>query len=162
MHRLYRTSQMQIPSVMDHSWSNQIHWELMRGKCGCLQNTKSTTPTVSNVTLWHSSQLEKFLLRFSFFHVDEIFDTAFDVSVQISGYENRNKKFHTLNDYPVKNRTRHLKCNGNTCEDFTILHIAWLDFSRYQFTIEFYGLNQKRYDIKELKFYVSVKKIRWD
>jgi hypothetical protein len=62
------------------------------------------------------------------FVLDEIFDTAFEVSVTIKGLED--SKLIPLDDYSVaKNRTRHLKCRGNNCEDFTILHMAWLEYS---------------------------------
>lgn len=156
MHRICRMPRLTNSYVMDRSRLNLKHWEHMRDKCGCLQNTKLSIQTVSgDFHLNLRVSLFKFQTNFS----DEIFDTAFDVSVGISGYETRNKRFKPLTDYPVKNRTRHLKCTGNMCEDFTILHIAWLDFSRYQFNIQFYGLQNKRYDIKELKFYVSTWKL---
>lgn len=60
--------------------------------------------------------------------LDEIFDTAFEVSVTIKGLED--SKLIPLQEYTsAKNRTRHLKCKGNNCEDFTILHMAWLEYS---------------------------------
>lgn len=87
--------------------------------------------------------------------IEENFDTAFDVNVEIKGIDDG--KLVTLDEYSSKNRTRHLKCTGNSCEEFTIVHLAWLDFSHYQFGVNFYGLNHvaKRYNINKLMFYVS-------
>ena len=59
--------------------------------------------------------------------LDEIFDTPFEVNVIIKGLED--SKLITLVEYSAKNRTRHLKCTGNICEDFTIMHMAWLEYS---------------------------------
>lgn len=87
------------------------------------------------------------------FIADEIFDTSFLVNVQIKGLESL--KFRNINNYWPKNRTRHLKCKGNNCEEFTVVHLGWLDYSHYQFLVNFYGLNNKRYSITKLTFYVS-------
>lgn len=84
---------------------------------------------------------------------DEIFDTAFEVNVIIKGLDE--SKLVTLDEYSTINRTRHLKCTGNVCEEFTIMHLAWLEYSHYQLNVYFYGLNHKRYNIKKLNFYVS-------
>lgn len=86
--------------------------------------------------------------------LDEIFDTAFEVNVIIKGLEESN--LITLDEYSAKNRTRHLKCKGNSCEEFTIMHLAWLEYSHYQLGVNFYGLNHKRYNINKLYFYVSL------
>lgn len=99
----------------------------------------------------------KLLLNFSWKIIklfsDEIFDSSFLVNVQIKGLENL--KFRNINNYWPKNRTRHLKCKGSSCEEFTVVHLGWLDYSHYQFLINFYGLNSKRYSITKLTFYVS-------
>lgn len=77
------------------------------------------------------------------------------MNVEIKGIDDG--KLVTLDEYSSKNRTRHLKCTGNSCEEFTIVHLAWLDFSHYQFGVSFYGLNHvaKRYNINKLMFFVS-------
>lgn len=85
--------------------------------------------------------------------LDEIFDTAFSVNVQILGLDT-NKLLPLAGE---KNRTRHLKCKGKECEEFTILHLGFLEYSHYQFIVTFYGLNNKRYNIEKLTFYVSKK-----
>ncbi|KAL7052212.1 hypothetical protein ACKWTF_004817 [Chironomus riparius] len=84
---------------------------------------------------------------------NEIFDTSFLVSVQLKGLNNL--KFKNINKYQLRNRTRHLKCKGNICEDFTVVHLGWLDYSHYQFLINFYGLNSNRYSITKLTFYIK-------
>lgn len=54
-------------------------------------------------------------------------------------------------------RTRHLICERNNCEEFTVLHLGFLDYAHYILTIRFFGLEafHQRYSIKDLKFYVS-------
>jgi len=86
---------------------------------------------------------------------NEIFDTTFDVNVEIQGLEN--ERLVTMEGFAARNRSRHLKCVGNNCEEFTILHLGWLEFSHYKFVIKFYGLNliHKRYNISKLTFFVS-------
>lgn len=86
--------------------------------------------------------------------VDEIFDTSFEVNVIIKGLDE--SKLVILDEHSFKNRTRHLKCKGNVCEDFTIMHLAWLEYSHYQINVNFFGLNHKRYNINKLNFYVRL------
>lgn len=97
--------------------------------------------------------LGTFQLTQSTYFSDEIFDTGFEVNVIIKGLDD--SKLLELSEYSANNRTRHLKCKGNSCEDFTIVHLAWLEYSHYQFSINFYGLNHKRYNINKLTFYVG-------
>lgn len=85
---------------------------------------------------------------------DEIFDTTFQVNVIIKGLDD--SKLVVLDEYSSINRTRHLKCTGNTCDEFTIMHLAWLEYSHYQLMVNFYGLNHKRYNINKLFFYVRI------
>lgn len=55
-------------------------------------------------------------------------------------------------------RTRHLICERNSCEEFTVLHLGFLDYAHYIITVRFAELEgfHQRYKIKELKFFVSV------
>lgn len=48
-------------------------------------------------------------------------------------------------------------CERNSCEEFTVLHLGFLDYAHYIITVRFFGLESfhQRYKIKELKFYVS-------
>ncbi|CRK99945.1 CLUMA_CG013243, isoform B [Clunio marinus] len=84
---------------------------------------------------------------------NEIFDTSFNVNVIIKGLED--ETLVELDEYSTINRTRHLKCKGNHCEEFTIVHLAWLEYSHYQFNVHFYGLTHKRYNINKLTFYIK-------
>ena len=54
-------------------------------------------------------------------------------------------------------RTRHLKCERQSCEELVVAHLGFLDYSYYIITVRFYGLESfhQRYTIRELTFYVS-------
>lgn len=54
-------------------------------------------------------------------------------------------------------RTRHLLCERNKCDEFTILHLGFLDYAHYILTVRFHGLEgfHQRYNIKDLRFYVG-------
>lgn len=56
-------------------------------------------------------------------------------------------------------RTHHLRCKGQVCDQVTILHIEFLDFTHYILKVFFYGLEtfHQHYTIKEVTFYVSGK-----
>lgn len=123
-------------------------WEAIQDSSGCLLNISSTTQKV-----WSELQKSNYVDYKSVDFSGEIFDTAFDVNVIIKGLDDT--KLITLEEYSARNRTRHLKCKGKTCEDFTIMHLAWLEFSHYQLSVNFYGLTHKRYSINKLNFYVS-------
>nr|CAD7573600.1 unnamed protein product [Timema californicum] len=63
---------------------------------------------------------------------DEKFDKSFHVSV-----------------------TRHLRCERQSCEEFIVLHLGFLDYTHYILTVNFYGLESfhQRYNIKDITFY---------
>lgn len=132
-------------------------WEAIRGNFGFSQSTKLKTQKVSCVFMklfiYFLQNIKQYFKNIS----DEIFDTKFQVNVIIKGLDD--SKLVVLDAYSSINRTRHLKCTGNTCEDFTIMHLAWLEFSHYQLNVNFYGLNHKRYNINKLYFYVRYHKI---
>lgn len=54
-------------------------------------------------------------------------------------------------------RTRHLKCERQSCEELVVAHLGFLDYSYYIITVRFHGLESfhQRYTIRELTFYVS-------
>jgi hypothetical protein len=128
---------------MDPSSYRHKSWGAMRGSSGCLQSSRLEIQKVRAFSYYSSFAFHlPFPPRLIFIFpeafspltfeqisiLDEIFDTAFEVSVTIKGLED--SKLIPLDDYSVaKNRTRHLKCKGNNCEDFTILHMAWLEYS---------------------------------
>lgn len=86
---------------------------------------------------------------------DEVIDKAFQVSVEIDGITQQHKPVSVLR-HMAKNRTRHLKCSKSTCEEFTVLHLGFLDYAHYVITVKFFDLVHfhQRYHINELKFYV--------
>nr|XP_018915872.1 PREDICTED: transmembrane protein 181 [Bemisia tabaci]XP_018915873.1 PREDICTED: transmembrane protein 181 [Bemisia tabaci] len=83
---------------------------------------------------------------------DESFDKVFQVGVLLSGIEN---KHEIAMLHSVHNRTRHLKCSKQTCEQVTILHLGFIDYAAYVATVFFYDLENfhQRYNIKDVVFY---------
>lgn len=49
-----------------------------------------------------------------------------------------------------------MKCWKSTCDEFTVLHLGFLDYAHYIVTVRFFGLEsfEKRYHITDLRFYV--------
>lgn len=88
---------------------------------------------------------------------DETFDKSFQVSVEIDGIDDDHKPVSVLPRHHARNRTRHLKCTRSLCEEFTVLHLGFLNYAHYIITIRFYDLAafNQRYHIKDLKFVVS-------
>ncbi|CAH2009468.1 unnamed protein product [Acanthoscelides obtectus] len=84
----------------------------------------------------------------------EIIDKQFQVSVSISGLTEDHKPVAIL-DSKNNNRTRHLKCEKQACDEIIVLHLGFLDYTHYIITVHFYGLEafHQRYNIKDLKFY---------
>lgn len=66
-----------------------------------------------------------------------------------------------LETFSFKFRTRHLRCEKSSCEEFIVLHLGYLDYTRYILKIYFYGLEgfNQRYIIRDITFYVSIIKI---
>lgn len=88
---------------------------------------------------------------------DEKYDKSFLVSVAIDGITEQHKPKSILNDENVRNRTRHLLCERNDCQEFIVLHLGFLDYAHYIITVRFYGLESfhQRYNIRAITFYVS-------
>lgn len=88
---------------------------------------------------------------------DERFDKGFQVSVAIDGLTEDHKPVAVLPFAATRNRTRHLLCERNACEEFTVMHLGFLDYAHYIVTVRFHGLESfnQRYNIKNLIFYVS-------
>lgn len=89
--------------------------------------------------------------------LDENFDKSFQVSVEIDGITEQHKPESVLPRQLTRNRTRHLKCIRNLCEEFTVLHLGFLNYAHYILTVRFYDLNafHHRYHINDLKFVVN-------
>ncbi|KAJ8917991.1 hypothetical protein NQ315_011444 [Exocentrus adspersus] len=84
----------------------------------------------------------------------EIIDKMFEISVGISGLTEDHKPASVLSA-KENNRTRHLKCAKQSCDEFIVLHLGFLDYTHYIVTVNFYGLEafHSRYNIKQLYFY---------
>lgn len=87
---------------------------------------------------------------------DERYDKGFQVSVSIDGITADRKLVSVLPPEVGHNRTRHLKCERQSCEELVVAHLGFLDYSYYIITVRFHGLESfhQRYTIRELIFYV--------
>ncbi|XP_014213991.1 transmembrane protein 181 [Copidosoma floridanum] len=86
---------------------------------------------------------------------DERYDKSFQVSVSIDGITVDKKIEHLLTPDGDHNRTRHLKCERQSCEEIVVAHLGFLEYSHYVITVRFYGLESfhQRYTIRDLTFY---------
>ncbi|KMQ93068.1 transmembrane protein 181 [Lasius niger] len=86
---------------------------------------------------------------------DERYDKGFQVSVSIDGITADRKLVSVLPPEAGHNRTRHLKCERQSCEELVVAHLGFLDYSYYIITVRFHGLESfhQRYTIRELTFY---------
>lgn len=92
------------------------------------------------------------------FFSDEKYDKSFHVSVAIEGITEEHKPLSIIERGNENNRTRHLLCERNKCEEFTILHLGFLDYAHYIITLRFFGLElfHQKYNIKQITFFVSI------
>lgn len=83
-------------------------------------------------------------------------DKIFHVSVSIEGLTEEHKPMTILHNRNSKNRTRHVKCDHQDCEEFIVLHLGYLEYTHYIITVRFFGLEtfHVKYTIKNLIFYV--------
>ncbi|KXJ79321.1 hypothetical protein RP20_CCG001258 [Aedes albopictus] len=86
---------------------------------------------------------------------DEIFDKSFHVSVGIDGLTVEHKPMTVLREDHSKNRTRHLTCTRDACDEFIVLHLGFLEYAHYILTVRFFGLEgfHHRYNINSVQFY---------
>lgn len=86
---------------------------------------------------------------------DERYDKSFQISISIDGIIDH-KLIPILSSETGHNRTRHLKCERQTCEELVVAHLGFLDYSYYIITVRFHGLESfhQRYNICDLTFYV--------
>lgn len=89
---------------------------------------------------------------------DEIIDKPFQVSVEIDGVTEEHKPMSVLPKHMAKNRTRHIKCTRSKCDEFTILHLGFLNYAHYVITVRFFDLTHfhQRYHINDVIFFVSI------
>ncbi|XP_065170507.1 transmembrane protein 181 [Atheta coriaria] len=86
---------------------------------------------------------------------DETFDHTFKINVNIEGLTEEHKPVQILHSRNSKNRTRHLRCRLQECDEFIVLHLGFLDYQHYIITLNFYELKSfhQRYEIKDLTFF---------
>ncbi|XP_012283820.1 transmembrane protein 181 [Orussus abietinus] len=86
---------------------------------------------------------------------DERYDKSFQVSVSIDGIDPDRKLIAVLAPEVGHNRTRHLKCERQSCEEFMVVHLGYLEYTNYIITVHFHGLESfhQRYYIRNLTFY---------
>ncbi|EDV42582.1 uncharacterized protein Dana_GF16949 [Drosophila ananassae] len=86
---------------------------------------------------------------------DERYDKSFQVSVSIDGINEQHKPQNVLGSGVAHNRTRHLLCVRNDCEEFTVMHLGFLDYAHYIITVRFFGLESfhQKYNIRSITFY---------
>ncbi|KAL1123112.1 hypothetical protein AAG570_002200 [Ranatra chinensis] len=86
---------------------------------------------------------------------DEILDKTFHVSVALQALTAEHKLVTLLRSDRAHNRTRHLKCERKVCDQVTVVHIGFLDYTHYILTVRFYDFESfhRRYNMKEVSFY---------
>nr|CAG4643825.1 EOG090X03I5 [Lepidurus arcticus] len=83
---------------------------------------------------------------------DETFDKPFQVSISMQGFSDESAEI-----YPpqlLENRTRHLFCEKDGCNDLVLLHMGYIAASHEVFSINFSGLQtiHERYTIQDVVF----------
>lgn len=98
------------------------------------------------------------LHKYFTFSIDERYDKSFQISVTIDGISEQHKPLSVLGASMAHNRTRHLVCVRNDCEEFTVMHLGFLDYAHYIITVRFLGLESfhQKYNIRAITFYVSM------
>ncbi|XP_038222945.1 transmembrane protein 181 [Zerene cesonia] len=86
---------------------------------------------------------------------EEIFDKSFQISISIDGVLSDHTTVNLTPESDATNRTLHLKCQKQVCEEVMVLHLGSLEYTHYVLNIHFYGLQEfhKRYFIREVMFY---------
>ncbi|XP_026322135.1 transmembrane protein 181 [Hyposmocoma kahamanoa] len=86
---------------------------------------------------------------------EEIFDKSFQVSISIDGVLSDHTTTNLVPESEATNKTIHLKCMKQVCEEVMVLHLGSLDYMHYVLNIRFYGLKEfhKRYYIRDIIFY---------
>uniref|UniRef100_A0A8D8PY66 Transmembrane protein 181 n=2 Tax=Cacopsylla melanoneura TaxID=428564 RepID=A0A8D8PY66_9HEMI len=85
---------------------------------------------------------------------DESYDVGFHYRVSITGVKQDHQDIGILNAYH-HNRSRHLVCTRDACQEVMLLHLASLQYARYLVTVRLYNLDgfQKRYHINQITFH---------
>ncbi|KAF6213312.1 hypothetical protein GE061_011030 [Apolygus lucorum] len=87
---------------------------------------------------------------------DDSVDRPFHVTVAIDAHDEKKSTVVTIiHPDRAHNRTHHLHCENHECDQVTILHIGYINYPHYVFTVRFYGLESfnTHYKIKEVTFH---------
>lgn len=89
--------------------------------------------------------------------LDEVYDKTFYVNVALDGISEQHKPVTLLSFIGHHNRSRNLSCVKNVCQEFTVMHLGFLNYAHYIVTVRFYGLESfhRKYNISNLTFFVS-------
>ncbi|XP_064603964.1 transmembrane protein 181-like [Liolophura sinensis] len=81
------------------------------------------------------------------------FEHKFDISMLVRGVNGEEEPSFstTYMTQTYHNRSRILRCE-KTCDDLILLHLGYLDYTNYIINIHFYGLENIRFDIKNVQF----------
>ncbi|XP_064473067.1 transmembrane protein 181-like [Ornithodoros turicata] len=86
---------------------------------------------------------------------DETFRKSFHLGVRIQGITLKRQTIDIFGLAEPHIRTRELVCTGKKCDTFTVLHLGFLDYTRYLVTVTFYGLENidEKYHIQDVTFF---------
>lgn len=76
----------------------------------------------------------------------------FNISLHIDGIVS--KKYHVpVMENKTRNHSRSFPCQSSVCDEFTILHLGFLDYSQYAIVTQFFGIaSHKMYPVEEVIF----------
>lgn len=148
----------------DHLWCEH-HWQCIRNNCGSLRRWPQIIRTTRNSTrafrlVYRLMASPKSINRSPSYRqtLHEIGKIKWIETKQPSACVSVNFNLKLRFFYGIlSKRTRHLLCERNACEEFTVLHLGFLDYAHYIITVRFYDLEgfHQRYNIKNLIFFVS-------
>lgn len=112
--------------------------------------------------LFSKDFIEIYLFFCFFLLEDELYEKTFHVGVALDGITEQHKPVALLpstsstGSIGQHNRTRHLSCQRNVCQEFTVMHLGFLNYAHYIITVQFYGLEgfHRKYNVSNLTFYV--------
>ncbi|XP_034244090.1 transmembrane protein 181 [Thrips palmi] len=84
---------------------------------------------------------------------DELYDRAVHIGVTAHGIMEDHRPVLILKADRGHNRTRHLHCKLQDCEEVVIMHLGFLAYTHYMVEIRFYGLESHTFNVKEITFY---------
>lgn len=84
---------------------------------------------------------------------EESYEKAVHVSVTAHGIREDHRPALILKADREHNRSRHLHCRWQGCDELVVLHLGYLAYTHYLLQIRFYGLESHTYHVKDITFY---------